>query len=73
MKHGDPVEVRQVWAAGGPMRPPLRHWFKGYLFERQEKRGTVLVRVVGGTFDGIVVRYPREDVRAAVERERTGA
>jgi hypothetical protein len=60
MTRGDPVEVNIIWAAAGPLKPPLRHWFKGYTFERHDGR-TVMVK----DKDGSIVRYAAVDVRPA--------
>lgn len=63
MKSGDPVEVNIIWAAGGPMTPPLTHWFRGYTFERSEpETKTIMVK---RDEDGAVVRYDQKDVRPA--------
>lgn len=63
-KEGDAVEVHAVWASQGATAPPLRSWRGGYTFVRQE--GTiVVVKLTGGTFAGVEVRYPAIDVRPA--------
>jgi hypothetical protein len=65
MEFGTPVEVNQVWAGCAQGHGnPLRHWFKGYTFVRQEGR-TALVRHTSGVFAGCEVRFPVNDVRAA--------
>jgi hypothetical protein len=62
MKTGDSVEVNQVWAAGGPMKPPLKHWFGGYEFVRMDG-DVVIVKHTTGMYAGIEVRFSKEDVR----------
>jgi len=61
---GDSVEVNQVWAAGGPLRPPLRQWFKGYTLDRVEG-DTAYVRHQAGLYEGMTVAFPLSDVRHA--------
>lgn len=64
MKPGDYVEVNQVWAGGGPLRPPLRQWFRGYTLERIEG-DAAFVRHEAGLYEGMTVRFPLSDVRHA--------
>ena len=52
-----------VWAANGNGLPPSRDWFGGYTFVREG-----VVKHVGGTFDGLEVNCPPEDIRAPIPR-----
>ena len=62
MKPGDKVEVNHVWASGGALRPPLKHWFDGYEFVRMDG-DVAIVKHTSGMYAGIEVRYPKDDVR----------
>lgn len=65
MKPGDSVEVNQVWASGGALKPPLKHWFGGYEFVRMDG-DTCIVKHISGLYVGIEVRFSKEDVRVKV-------
>lgn len=60
MKTGDEVEVNRVWAYAHP--EPLKSWFKGYVFVRQEGDNAI-VKHSEGFYKDIEVRYPITDVR----------
>lgn len=64
MRQGDAVEVEKVWAGGRLI--PLKSWFKGYEFVREDRdwQGPfVVVRHTEGTFKGVEVRFPTHEVR----------
>jgi hypothetical protein len=67
MKPGDAVEVNQVWASGGALKPPLKSWFGGYEFVRMDG-DVAIVKHTAGMYAGIEVRYPKEDVRLKGEQ-----
>ena len=62
MKPGDRVEVEQVWASAGPLRPPLRRWFGGYELVRIVQNQAI-VRRDAGLFVGVETRWRLADVR----------
>ena len=64
LKSGQRVEVRKIIWANGPGLDPTKAWVKGYTFEKAAK-GVAVVKTVGGVFDGCLINYALEDVRAA--------
>jgi len=64
MERGQPVKVKKIWAGCEPGHgKPLTHWFDGYIFERVEPSGSVLVKATRGVFSGSIVRFAAENVR----------
>lgn len=66
MKRGQAVQIRTPWAQ--TPTGPLYSWFGGFAYVRTEpspvtKTPTIIVRAVGGFFDGALLRYDPRDVR----------
>ncbi len=65
MKPGDKVEVNQIWASQGALKPVLKSWFAGYeIVEVLDKQ----VKVKNDR--GVILRYSKEDVRPEEAKTR---
>lgn len=68
MNPGIEVEVNQVWASNGRMKPPSRAWFKGYVLEAIVGK-IAKVKHTSGIYEGMVVNHDINNVRPAVHSD----
>jgi hypothetical protein len=61
---GEPVEVNKIIASNAWPLPPTKVWTSGYTLEGIIDDTAVVKQVGSGLFEGCLINYALEDVRA---------